>query len=66
MTTERAFASRLINKLILMNLYGLTIELVVLDTRDNDSTSKVDLLVKPLNGAGTSWIDIAKMVAYEN
>jgi hypothetical protein len=68
MTTQRAFASRLINKLVTINLNGLFIDVIVLDTRDNaETTSKVDLLVKPFNnGAGTAWINIDKMTAYEN
>ncbi len=67
MTTERAFASRLLNKLVIINLQGLFIETIVLDARDNkDTTSKVDLLVKPLQGAGTTWIDVNKVIGYEN
>lgn len=67
MTTERAFASRLLNKLVIINLQGLILELIVLDTRDNkDTTSKVDLLVKQVDGVGTTWVDINKVIAYEN
>lgn len=63
---QQAFASRFLNKLIIINLQGLYIEVIALQTRESENKGNIDILVKPLNGSGTAWINIDQMIAYEN